>query len=791
MVDNSYDPLFNYAGQQYNVDPALLRTVFRNESNENANTKPSTAGALGGMQMLPDTARAYGAPDPTDMRMAIPAAAIYLRKALDTYGSPEAALAAYHGGFDTTQWGPKTMAYVQKGIDNYPQVRQDMINAAVNTSTPLSAPMPAQATPPPIDPDVAAGAKLMSAPPSTSMVPTPTDPDVLAGQSLIANIPKETAPPVETPEAPPSPTGDVGMPMPTPEQATNLGNTIANMPANVSANATNWMNQPPTPGFNRSSILPIAVNPDVKGLGGLQLDFHGPVNAMANMFEQNSPQAVAARGNITPDMALTLMRPGLAGAANPLMREAVANRIAQVSDRARQQAVTPLTDAEVAPGLGSVAPVDATAVPSASVAPGPSEAVPLSQATTGPNAAPNSVGAAATPTSLIPALTPAEAATAEGKQFQQTAIDRQDSGQDPTQYVPNSTPTLGTINPSLSPEENALRSHSPQAFKAVDDANNAARVDYFDSHTSDPIAMEQLTQARDAQATQDLTAAFSNKTPVDVQPLVDTIDSTLASGGNKRTVVKNTLNNVKNSLYQTGADGSPILDAAGNPMLETDPQILYAARQNITDMLAKGKTDPSSDEALAASHLNDIKTQLDGLIEQGAPGYQQYLKNFQQNSMPIDQAQVLANMRSKIVNGQGNMLLNPLNQQLANIVKARAAPGISPAKSLTPDTMDMLFNLKADLQRKAYSDSMNQGVGSNTVRNAIQAAKAGVLNPITEGILHAGIGAASAYMGPAGFLANPLLRVGANKMAERRIGKANAAIEDRVQQFTNPGVTAP
>ena len=122
-------------------------------------------------------------------------------------------------------------------------------------------------------------------------------------------------------------------------------------------------------------------------------------------------------------------------------------------------------------------------------------------------------------------------------------------------------------------------------------------------------------------------------------------------------------------------------------------------------------------------------------------------------------------------------------------MKARAAPGISPAKSLTPDTMDMLFNLKADLQRKAYSDSMNQGVGSNTVRNAIQAAKAGVLNPITEGILHAGIGAASAYMGPAGFLANPLLRVGANKMAERRIGKANAAIEDRVQQFTNPGAT--
>lgn len=70
---------------------------------------------------------------------------------------------------------------------------------------------------------------------------------------------------------------------------------------------TPWLDQPPTPGFTRSSILPIAVNPDIHNLGGIQWDAHGPAQAIAGLISDNSPAQVAARGNITPELAGTLL----------------------------------------------------------------------------------------------------------------------------------------------------------------------------------------------------------------------------------------------------------------------------------------------------------------------------------------------------------------------------------------------------------------------------------------------------------------------------------------------------
>lgn len=131
MPNDAYDSLFDAWGKALNVDPQLAKTVFHLESSGGKNTGRSLPAdpdsPVGPMQMRPSTAaplaRALGiqgTPDLTDMRWAVPLATQYLAQGLNATGNPSDAMAYYYGGPDTTQWGPKTEAYVQKGEQLYP-----------------------------------------------------------------------------------------------------------------------------------------------------------------------------------------------------------------------------------------------------------------------------------------------------------------------------------------------------------------------------------------------------------------------------------------------------------------------------------------------------------------------------------------------------------------------------------------------------------------------------------------------------------------------------------------------
>ena len=131
MPNDAYDPLFDAWGKALNVDPQLAKTVFHLESSGGVNTGKSLPNdpdsPLGPMQMRPSTAAGLaktlnlpGTPDLQDMRWAVPLATQYLAQGLNATGNPSDALAFYHGGPDTTQWGKKTEAYVTKGEGLYP-----------------------------------------------------------------------------------------------------------------------------------------------------------------------------------------------------------------------------------------------------------------------------------------------------------------------------------------------------------------------------------------------------------------------------------------------------------------------------------------------------------------------------------------------------------------------------------------------------------------------------------------------------------------------------------------------
>lgn len=93
----NYDSLFDEAGKQFNVDPALLKSMMLKESSGDP-TAVSPKGATGLMQLMPGTAQDLGVTDRTDPRQNIFGGAKYMSGLLDKYKDVPTALAAYNAG---------------------------------------------------------------------------------------------------------------------------------------------------------------------------------------------------------------------------------------------------------------------------------------------------------------------------------------------------------------------------------------------------------------------------------------------------------------------------------------------------------------------------------------------------------------------------------------------------------------------------------------------------------------------------------------------------------------------
>ncbi|EIC28609.1 MULTISPECIES: transglycosylase SLT domain-containing protein [Methylomicrobium] len=95
---HKFSDLINQAAYRHQVDPKLVHAVIQTESAYNAGAV-SSAGAVGLMQLMPDTARRYGVDDRRDPLQNVDGGTHYLRDLIEMF-SPnlELAVAAYNAG---------------------------------------------------------------------------------------------------------------------------------------------------------------------------------------------------------------------------------------------------------------------------------------------------------------------------------------------------------------------------------------------------------------------------------------------------------------------------------------------------------------------------------------------------------------------------------------------------------------------------------------------------------------------------------------------------------------------
>ena len=749
---SQWDALFQSAGQKYNVDPRLIAALVQTESSGNPNAYNAEYGATGLGQQIPATAKALGI-DPKDPAQSIEGVAKLLNENLTRYGSPEQAILAYHGGTDQANWGPKTQDYLRKVSANYgaPPVARASAIPDDEFEAAFGARPTAQAAPAPVAADefeaafgprptapaptaqaaqVVATTQAATAAPTAAAQPTgalATAADQIdrfgaqgirnanaigRGISDVFDAPSEWLAAGAEKSGLTGLLGRAGINMPTAAQqlemnkasraeydarnadggfqegASRVGGNILGTAAPIAK-----AGQALTAGGNallgamRGTPALAQAVPAAQAAGKFVSGGGGLLSRMTNLgIQGGAGGALLSGASDTPlaeqmgvGAALGAALPPAYGVVSGLMRggrSAAGIMTKPFSEAGRESIVNKVVGSEAAKAGG----LPAAVMPYAAPGRAPTSFTPGSSGVPG-IAPPVAAEAAPLATSVDDILGKASAGGKLAANF--------------NEIIPGSRPTLSqaTGNAGIATLERGMAARSTEAanaFNELQQANHAARLDFFNSLRGNPQTLEQAIAQREETAIPLLNKALEGRVPANATPVISEIDSILASPDGKRKAVRTALAQVKENIQ----------DASG--ALETDAAQLYGVRKAINDQLEKVAGKDNSEAQQASAQLLQVKAKLDDVIEKAAPNFKEYLKQYADLSKPVTSQGYLQNL-DLTEQTSSQLTLNKVKSAINKIERMRKASGANEGKDISSEQMDGLYRLQADLQREANS----------------------------------------------------------------------------------------
>lgn len=281
--------------------------------------------------------------------------------------------------------------------------------------------------------------------------------------------------------------------------------------------------------------------------------------------------------------------------------------------------------------------------------------------------------------------------------------------------VPGSMPTTAGAarDYGLAGAERTLANIEPTGrFAEVYAKNNAARNILLDKLTENTTSRDVLKMAEDKRnlITSELRdKAFATAKPVSIKPLEDTIDNIMKSPSGARQVIESLFtgdNGIKARIQKVATDGN------------ADPTFLYEIRKDINDIISgKAKGDLAINaRGQAMSELRKVRNAMDDVIESGAPGFRQYKDTFAQMSRPVNQIEMLRDIKSSVMAGVEDPVTGFRNIAPVKFRKIVDDTQGELQKTLSKTQFGVLRNIATDIDRNLIIDKVKPA-GSDTFKN--------------------------------------------------------------------------
>ncbi|MDT7514687.1 hypothetical protein [Rhodoferax mekongensis] len=310
------------------------------------------------------------------------------------------------------------------------------------------------------------------------------------------------------------------------------------------------------------------------------------------------------------------------------------------------------------------------------------------------------------------------------------------------ELIPGSAPTtvtaagdigLASLNRTLQNVDSAYAAEATRRSAT----QNAARTAAIEDIAGNTGKLEIAKAARDAATDHLRESALNAAGGIDASRVLGSLDSMLKYPSNAGRLSQQALNTVRNQI--AGATENGVIDA----------RALYAIRKDINDILGGKLQGEAGNLKYASSQLIQVRDMFDNAIDQAtrkvqagngtsvalnagplagpnaagmAPRttWKQYLEEYKRQSVPINQMEMLEGIYKAIkmdkVDAGGNFALSAA--KLNNILKTQ---GPELRKTLSPEQLQLVRNLAADLNAQQTADLAGRAVGSNTVQNLASA----------------------------------------------------------------------